>query len=268
MDDVLRSSLWNALYLCVWKSITYDPYVASTRLEYSNLFWLFQVYWHHYFKKPLDTLPAYFEDVNEIVRNYFFSCKWNEVYDFIEFTANETPNDLSKEFIKFCNKVLKSEMSAFRFVGKEIGEITSEEEISSIEDALKKTSMFDGIQEHLTTALALLFDRKDPDFRNSIKESISAVEALAKILTRKPKATLGDALKILEEEANIHPALKTSLSALYGYTSDADGIRHAMMDESNLTFNDAKFVLVTCTAFVNYLLGKAAENTKLEKLLA
>jgi hypothetical protein len=54
-------------------------------------------------------------------------------------------------------------------------------------------------------------------------------------------------------------AIKKSFSALYGYTSDADGIRHAMLDEASLTFTDAKYMLIACTAFINYVLGKAAD---------
>jgi len=31
------------------------------------------------------------------------------------------------------------------------------------------------------------------------------------------------------------------------------------MDEPNLTFDDAKYMLVSCSAFVNYLKAKAAD---------
>jgi hypothetical protein len=54
------------------------------------------------------------------------------------------------------------------------------------------------------------------------------------------------------------PAPEEAFVKLYGYTSDADGIRHALMDESDLASEDAKFMLVLCSAFVNYLLAKAA----------
>ena len=40
---------------------------------------------------------------------------------------------------------------------------------------------------------------------------------------------------------------------LYGYTSDEGGIRHAMLDEPNLTSADARYFLLSCTSFVNYL---------------
>jgi hypothetical protein len=43
---------------------------------------------------------------------------------------------------------------------------------------------------------------------------------------------------------------------MYGYTSDAEGIRHALLEEPTLEQADAIFMLVTCSAFVNYLRAK------------
>jgi len=95
-----------------------------------------------------------------------------------------------------------------------------------------------------------------PNYRNPIKESISAVESLCNLITGR-KDTLGDALKKLEAKVVIHPALKKGFSSIYGYTSDADGIRHGLLEETNLDFEDAKFMLVSCSAFVNYLIAKS-----------
>ena len=44
--------------------------------------------------------------------------------------------------------------------------------------------------------------------------------------------------------------------ALYGYTSDESGIRHGGIDFTNVNFEDAKYMLVSCSAFVNYLMEK------------
>jgi len=107
--------------------------------------------------------------------------------------------------------------------------------------------------------LDMLADRFSPDYRNSIKESISAVESVAQIITDDSFATLGSALKVIERKGTMHPALKASLSSLYGYTSDADGIRHAMLKASSLCFIDVKFMLVACSAFINYLIKKAQD---------
>ena len=76
-------------------------------------------------------------------------------------------------------------------------------------------------------------------------------------MTGETSAELSKALKKLEQRTPIHGALKKGLISIYGYTSDGDGIRHALMDEPNLDQEDAIFMLVTCSAFINYLIVKA-----------
>jgi hypothetical protein len=255
MDDSLRNGIWDAFHVCVWEKVDVPQYFSS-----SNLFALFQRYWHSYFHFTLDSLPTNSYDALTKVNNYFFSCTWNEIYDFIEFTAKMAPAEMANGFVNFCNHVLERDLSAYRFVDNQIVEITSETEITSIEEALDITRGLGGVNMHLDTAISLLSDRKQPDYRNSIKESISAVEAMAQLITGDHKATLGAALKTLESKSIIHPALQKSYAQIYGYTSDADGIRHAMVDEPNINHCDAKFMLVSCTAFINYLIQKASDN--------
>ena len=86
---------------------------------------------------------------------------------------------------------MSRELSAYRFVGDRIVHITAEAEVAAIENALKDTSPLSGVNRHLDSALEKLADRRNPDCRNSIKESISAVEALACLITHNPKATKG-----------------------------------------------------------------------------
>ena len=42
-------------------------------------------------------------------------------------------------------------------------------------------------------------------------------------------------------------------------STSSEGMRHALLDEPNLDFEDAKFMLVSCSAFVNYLRSRAAK---------
>ncbi|WP_407409803.1 AbiJ-NTD4 domain-containing protein [Acinetobacter sp.] len=187
---------------------------------------------------------------------FFKEWKWYEIYDFIEFCVDQFPFNNKNIFIQMLNNSLTEGNSAYRIISEKVTEITSEQEIQSIEEAVNNTNPYSGVQQHLKQALTLMSDRKNPDYRNSIKESISAVESICKIVTQDEKATLCTALKIIEDKFGLHQALKKSLSQLYGYTSDADGIRHAMLEESNLTYIDAKFMLVACTNFINYLINK------------
>lgn len=258
-DDIdlpLRNTLWNVFHAAIWHNFN----SSGRALLSTDLGPLFSSYWYSYFKLPLDNLPASFILAKEYVKKYFFSCAWFEIYDFIEFTMEHLPGYLTSGFIKFCNQALESELSAYRIIDNKIVEITSETELESIGHALDNTSKYKNVHTHLSTALTLLSDRKNPDYRNSIKESISAVEAIVKTITGKDKTTFGEALIAIERSGQIHPAFKKSLTALYGYTSDSDGIRHSLMEEDILTLVDANFLLVTCTAFINYILGKISSN--------
>ena len=259
MDDNLRNGIWSLFTIYLWNQVDYSSYQSHGNINTSNLKTLIIAYWLNFFKQPIDTIPIQFEKVLYKVRSSFFNCEWHEVYSFIEETLENYPREFKKNkelFTKELNNFLEKENSAYRIINNEITPITSEQEIQSIEDALKNTNQYSGVQQHLNQALKLMSDRQNPDYRNSIKESISAVESICKIVTNEDKATLGKALKIIEDKHGLHAALKGSLSQLYGYTSDADGIRHAMLEESNLSYIDAKFMLVACTNFINYLMEK------------
>jgi hypothetical protein len=225
------------------------------------MFGLCRSLWADYFRIPTDTLPRRWENVYGEIRKYFFECLWNEVYDLIEFIGNVYRNEfVNAEFQEHCNRVLERELSAYRFVGGKISQITSQEEIATIEEAIQAPAGLGPASIHIGRALDFLVDRKAPDYRNSIKESISAVEAACKLLTREPKADLQYALKELGKKIDLHPALEQAFLKMYAYTSDEEGIRHALLDEPDLTFDDAKFMLVSCCAFVNYLKAKSIKG--------
>ena len=74
-------------------------------------------------------------------------------------------------------------------------------------------------------------------------------------------ATLGAALKKLKDSGVIiHGALEKAFSSLYGYTSDEEGIRHGGIDFSKAPEEDARYMLVSCSAFVNYLKDKYSKS--------
>lgn len=265
MDAELRSSLWNALSLFYWNRVKRNPgsiygyvYLSDNR----DMDILFKLLWHRYFKKPIDTLNDDWSETYKEIRAYFFSCRWYEVYDFIEFISNNYHDEygqVNSKFVEFCNKVLEQELSAYRFVGGKITEITSKEEVAEIEEALQIP--IKPVKEHLVRSVELFADRKNPDYRNSIKEAISAVESICKLIAKDDKTTLGQALKEIESEGKVslHPALKSAFDKLYGYANDADGIRHALIDQPSVSSEDAKFMLVSCSAFINYLISKSSK---------
>jgi len=259
VDYKLRSRLWNKFISIYWSELLRD---YRTFREFAEKLW------DNYFKRPIDTIPENPHKCYEEIRKYFFNCKWFEVYDLLEFIVENSPviflvnspnmPSLVDVFKSECNKILEEELSAYKFVGNRITKITTKEEINEIEDALMYPPK--NVRQHIENALKLLSDRKNPDYRNSIKESISAVEAICRLIAKSEKATLGQALDIIKNRGDIeiHPSLVETFKKLYGYTSSANGIRHALTEEkAKVGFEEAKFMLVVCSAFVNYLTSKS-----------
>ena len=253
MSPDLRVSLWNVLFC---NSLDPGTTLAAAFDILSDQDTDFSVFrkdlWTDFYKQPLDMATPTRKQTIQSIYERFEAFEWYEVYDFVEYILNYMGNP--KE-IAAINHVLERELSAYRFVGGCITEIMSKQEIEMLESALTDDE-FPKVNTHLKRALALMSDRKEPDYRNSVKESISAVESLARRIANKPNASLGDALNVLERSNIIHPALKKSFTSLYGYTSDANGIRHALSDEDDITVADAKFFLLSCTSFINYLKAK------------
>ena len=117
---------------------------------------------------------------------------------------------------------------------------------------------YNTVKEHISKANILLSDRDNPDYQNSIKESLSALEALAQIITgiNGAGATLGKMLKKLEDDGIILGAMKSGFSALYGFASEGKGIRHSSVNGTEVGFEEAKYILVISTAFINFVMAK------------
>lgn len=257
MDDALRNGLWNT-YKMAWPK----PSVYVGEDEYYDGF--FTSLWFHFLKEPIDNIPASIPRAEDVLKSWFFHASWNKVYDFVEYLLEYNARCEHDEYGlglgEMANHVLEREQSAYRAVGTQLVEITDEDELAAIEQALgdQGSTLFAPARDHLARASGLVFDRKAPDYRNSIKESIFAVESAASIATGLKKPDLDKALAALRQQHGFHPAMEKAFNSLYGYTSDKDGIRHAMMEESDCDFHDAKYMLVACAAFVNYLVGKMA----------
>ena len=255
MDGDLRSSLWNIFYTYYWAEAENTPSHDLREMYKELIIKFFESIWADFFKAPLDEINNRQDLVLSRVRGHFFDAVWYHVYDFIEFTLQCRNVNGADPFIDDINQALEREMSGYRCLNGCVTKITDDGEMDAIGTAIQASE--DPIATHLESALKLLSDRANPDFRNSIKESISAVESLVKRATGSEKGTLGALLKAFQGKTNLHPALKEAFLKLYGYASDEDGIRHGMIDSDKTDFHDAKFMLVACSAFINYVKGKS-----------
>lgn len=256
MDPVLRTELWNAYYLFI-----HQPGDRAESYKKTPFISLNQNLWVHFFKKAFDDFPQYDFQFGKFVRNFIEKDVWYKVYEFFEFVLRNIKNESLFQYPKFetyiVNKI-KNNNSAYTLYNDKFIPITNETELNEIKSVqiLAEKYELSGIQNHLNSSIELLSQKPNPDFRNSIKESISMVEVISRII-EPSENTLGKALNKLDKKQKINSTLKGGFERLYAYTNDKNGIRHALMEDDKVDFEDAKFFLVSCSAFTNYLTQKA-----------
>lgn len=220
--------------------------------------------------------PTYYEEIDADFGRYYLHCRtkgnqhklfkpleyvdcdeleWYERIDIFEWTFKYLFEHLETKYIRLlkeCIKSLNHQLELLHFAYRVIDglfiEVTSSSEISVIEDAL--VAPIDNAKTHLQQAIRLISpSQTTPDYRNSIKESISAVEAYCRYLTH--ESTLDRAIPKLQ----LHPQIRQSIFDLYCYTNDKkSGARHAWMDQTNPpTHDEAIYLLVSACSFINYL---------------
>ena len=215
----------------------YDDSLILKQIEYTIL------------KESYDNVLTIIEALIQYWDNYLKENKICNYYDLY------TKKYIDQSLFDVANKCFEHEYVGYRFINRIIMPISDEIEVKTIEETLK--SPFQPVYEHISKANKLLADRVHPDYENSIKESISAVEAIGEVITGNTgkDTTLSNLLNTMESKGvMIHGSLKSAFKTLYGYTCDANGIRHAgNIGGPSSTFEEAKFMLVACCAFINYL---------------
>lgn len=254
MNDALRNSLWNVLLM------TFDA-TGSRSDCWKEAAWSLAF---GFFKEPTDSLPHYAYEFREWVKSRYYKLQWYEIYNLVQFLSPQVER-LTKarikrdQYEKFVNGILTQEVAGYRFINGIIEPISSEAEVKAVEDALAASNRvgLEAIHAHLTKSLDLLGQKPKPDHHNAIKEAISAVESAAKLISGEATGGLDAALTELSRRTPVHPAMKAAFLNLYGYTSSSEGIRHAMLEVSNVGFAETKFMVVACSAFVYFLILKA-----------
>jgi AbiJ N-terminal domain 4 len=225
INEALRNRLWNVICSSFFVNLpTYRGANSDYLSRRPDVKPLLETIWHDYLKMTTDSIGSLYTDALGALRKYYFGCEWFRVYNFLEFLNDNAASDRRPrdDFINSINGVLTKELAGYRFVSNKIVEITSKEEITAIETALAVPDSLSPVREHLNQALTLLADKKNPDYRNSIKESISAIESMSKIISGLPKSTLSPALDAIEAKTTLHSALKEAFKKLYGYTLRAN----------------------------------------------
>jgi hypothetical protein len=214
-----------------------------------------KLWWVMGLHKPIDEFNHIFSAQVKETKAVLYDQKIYKVLDFLEFVLS------SQDFDQNMKGIIEDSFvdcrAAWRVVDGQFVPVGTEEEANSISQSLQKVAEGgpSGAKSHFKRSAQLLSDGKWSD---SVRESIHAVESTARSLGG--GTTLAEALKSIQRDGgSIHPALLKGFLAIYGYTSDEEGVRHAMLDGGDrVGEKEAVFMFGACANFAQYLINLAA----------
>ncbi len=126
--------------------------------------------------------------------------------------------------------------------------------IDTVETLL--TPDYPDVWNQFRKAREFLYNVKPPDYLNSVKEAVGAVEGFSKIILYHPKDTLSDLLPEIRQSHLAHPAMGKIIEAIYAVRGDEPGIGHGAYVSSNFEYSDAEFMLNISASLIIYLARK------------
>ena len=247
-----RTQIWNLLYFFLKNSTRdgmYGPYVTGA------------------WEKILRKMHCFFDDLalddwrnglngtRKELRGHIEHDSFNHVFDRLQFIMRD--GNCPLQFIHDLMRVFETCGLAYTIDSgppPTIFPVTTSVEGTALIESLQtlRQAGLDGSTAHLRSAAQSI---NHHDWAGGVRESIHAVESVARKIDPEASKTLKPALKSIEKQGMLHPALREALDKLYGYKSDQQGVRHALLDSANakVGMDEAVFMLGACASFASYL---------------
>ena len=265
-----RTRIRNVFYPHIERAGTFEP--GGDYQPHNKFVWVVGPPWGTIlYKKHLDFDHLAIDDWNyspehqqQQLRQSIETLPFNKVFDLVQFVLRH--EECPADFIKEMKDAFGFSRLAYTIDAGPppsiIPSVTVEEGKTILEslETLRKAGL-GGSAAQLRKAAECI---NGQDWAGSVRESIHAVESVARQLDPKASTTLEPALKSLEGSGTLHPALKSAFTKLYGYTSNEQGIRHALLDQdsANVGMDEAVFMLGACASFSSYLWRKHASESE------
>ena len=255
LPEQARVHIWNVFYVHLEDALESHVDGDYPTQEWATIMRHFYV-WHDFV--PLDELDIRYNVVLNDLKNRILRLPFNQVFDLIQFVMrhSECPDQftiLMKKVFKRCRLAYAITKDNPVTIIPSITNAEGESIVASINELT--TAGLAGSASHLRKSAERI---NNNEWADSVRESIHAVESVARQIAPDKSHTLAQALKSIGTGGSLHPALIEACKRLYGYTSDEEGIRHAMLDrkDSSVGKDEAIFMLGACASFASYLWRK------------
>ena len=263
LPDQARTQIWNCLYLELKGSIEFSI-IDGRDCVSGNWKGILEVMHCFFDNGALDDWSSDWDVNRKKLRNRIEHDQFNRVFDRLQFIMRcpGCPDSFIsslKDIFQICGLAYAIDKGP----PPTILPAATEEEGTQLVQSLESLQQA-GLKGSATHLRAAAQEINAGDWAGAIRESIHAVESVARQIDPNASNTLAPALKSLEQQGALHPALKGAFNKLYGYTSDEQGIRHALLEHESAKadVNEAVFMLGACASFASYLWRKHVAGAK------
>ncbi|HJV84147.1 MAG TPA: hypothetical protein VJ698_01625 [Noviherbaspirillum sp.] len=195
-------------------------------------------------------------DFCERLHNYL-ACEvgytWND-----EFQVTKTKSEVQGFIAEELQRLFEEEGLAFEFSDGLVRRLGRKHtvDVTTRAQVVLGDPRLASARKHYDKALQFFRSPSKPDYENTVKEAVCAVEAAGKSLFPGAKAsTLGDLAKWLSsaKEVSVPKALIQTITGIYAYRSGGDGIGHGGSSGGAATMEVAEYVLAVCASQIIYL---------------
>lgn len=192
------------------------------------------------------------------------TCEWWQFYDICEvmWLTLEYPWGKRNELSEQANILLQEERLGFEMRDGKIEKVGSGFVDAQIKEAryLLKEPEFKGADKHFEKAVKALNVRPNPDVENCVKDAVAAIESVGRILINDDKALLDNIVKDMAKNGVIPKPLDQVILKIYAYRGDQPGVAHGMVGPSQVTIDEAEFILAMSAAIIIYLIKKGTKG--------
>ena len=256
LSEKARNLLWGVLYKSLLKS-TGSTIQAGEEYLIDPWKAILCDFHEHVLEEPVDEFSSDFNKTGSEMKYFFLHEEYNRIFDFLQFVFRHKKRPYS--FSSTVESVLKDSMCAYTVVigGSTIVPIALPVQRESVKRDFQALASgpFESARSHLRESAKFINDDNPP---GSIRESVHAVESVARTIDPKKSKTLKPALDSLENAGLLKQPLKGAIDKLYAYASDEPGSRHGKVPHklSTAGLHEAVLVFGTCTSIAAYLVNK------------
>lgn len=223
-------------------------------------------------RKMLNWTLTYEFEYPKAIETIILTCEWYHFYEICQIVYDYFIKTVSQDFAitkPGIEQVLQEQLNAlFRdeFLGFEIQNGKIERIGNPITDAkikearyLLKEQEFKGADAHFEKAIKALNERPNPDVENCVKDAVSAIESVGRIITNDENALLSDIIKNAAKKGVIPQPLDQTFQKVYAYRGNEPGVAHGAVDVSKVTEAEAELILAMSAAMIIYLVKKRSQ---------